>query len=211
VIQPEKSPSAESLDEVFTSAMSHFLEGREPAAAELFAEYLRHRPDDIETRFHYGESLRILGRNKESEAEFLYVVNAQSTYSKRVVHSRLAQLYDVWGKHDLSETHWEKACASDDAPGWAWIMRGANLAQIGEFQSAEACFRKALNCDRCDDDEAYLNLGYVLRAQTNYIDAEAAFRRALEITPDYAEAIEGLYSLEGVLDSINAVHKLLTD
>jgi len=211
VTQPQKPPTAESLAELLALAKSHFSEGRQSAAAEVLSAYLRYRPDDIEARFDHGECLRILSRNKQSEDEFLFVAKAGEKYSRRVVHSRLGMLYDGWGKRGLSEAHWEQACASDDAPGWAWIMRGANLAEMEDFPNAEACYRKALDCEDCDKDEAYLNLGYVLRAQKNYIDAEAAFARALEITPDYADAIEGLQSLEGVLDSIDAVHKLLSE
>src|SRR5262249_5106813 len=107
----------------------------------------------------------VVGRCEESEAEFLQVSKSRSKYAGPLVQTRLAMLYDDWGNHELAEEYWEKACAANGAPGWAWIMRGANLAALGKFEEAEACHRKATTLDDCDQDEAYLNLGYVIRAQ----------------------------------------------
>lgn len=68
---------------------------------------------------------------------------------------------------------------------------GLGYRELGEFQSAEACYRKALEL-RADYPEAYNNLGIVLRAMHRFGDAEAAYRRALALRPQYAEAYNNL-------------------
>jgi len=45
-------------------------------------------------------------------------------------------------------------------------------------------------------DEAYLNLGLVLRAQERYKEALACFEKALELTPDYRKAITAKSDIE---------------
>jgi tetratricopeptide (TPR) repeat protein len=45
-------------------------------------------------------------------------------------------------------------------------------------------------------DEAYFNLGLVLRAQERYQEALACFEKALELTPDYREAITAKSDVE---------------
>jgi tetratricopeptide (TPR) repeat protein len=204
-------PSEEALDELLEFALSQIEDGREVLVLELLAQYIRFRPDDVRARWFYGESLRVVGRREEAEAEFLQVSQSQSKYSGTLVETRLAMLYDDWGNHDLAEEYWEKACAKTGAPAWAWIMRGANLAAMGKFEEAEACHRKATTLNDCDQDEAYLNLGYIARAQRRYVEAEDAFRKALEISPEYPKAIEGLRSLEGLNEALDTINKLLTD
>lgn len=72
---------------------------------------------------------------------------------------------------------------------------------LGEFETAITCFETALR-DHALKDEAYLNLGLAYRALGTYEQAISYFKNALQITPDYGEAIgalEGIVNLEDTL------------
>ncbi len=76
--------------------------------------------------------------------------------------------------------------------GWPWILRGSNLISLGEFETAITCFETALRGDHALKDEAYFNLGLAYRASGTYEQAISCFKSALQITPDYEEALSAL-------------------
>jgi len=86
--------------------------------------------------------------------------------------------------------------------GWYWVVRGTNLAALGQFERAEECHRTALACNDVDEAEARLNLGYVLRAQGRYDEAAEAFRQCMRTSPANAEAAEAIGTLKGVGEAI---------
>ena len=59
-------------------------------------------------------------------------------------------------------------------------------------------------CSKGCVDEAYLNLGLVLRAQERYTEALECFKKALELTPDYELAITGKSDMENVIALLHA-------
>jgi tetratricopeptide (TPR) repeat protein len=68
------------------------------------------------------------------------------------------------------------------------------------LQDAAAVHRRATRCKEGCIDEAFLNLGFVLRALERYSEARKCFQRALEIDPKYKEAKEALADIEGVME-----------
>ena len=61
---------------------------------------------------------------------------------------------------------------------------------------AEESHRAAIACDQDLTDEAYLNLGFVLRAQERFAEAADCFREAISIDPDYRLARRALRDVE---------------
>lgn len=61
----------------------------------------------------------------------------------------------------------------------------------GKFEKADLLYRESLSVFS-DQTGAWNNLGNVLMAQENYVDAEAAFQRAIEIEPDRPEPYTSL-------------------
>jgi len=75
-------------------------------------------------------------------------------------------------------------------------LAGMINGRLGRFQIAEACLRKVL-VERQDHPYAHYNLGKVLVILGRSGEAIAAYRRAIEIRPDFAEAYTNLGALYG--------------
>lgn len=76
------------------------------------------------------------------------------------------------------------------------ILLGGVLAAAGDLAEAEAAFRAAVACPEGHRDEAYLNLGLVLRAQGRLDEARGAVLAAMATDPDYAPATKVLRDLD---------------
>jgi tetratricopeptide (TPR) repeat protein len=79
------------------------------------------------------------------------------------------------------------------------IYLGGVLAKSGRLKEAEAAHRAATRCIEGCRDEAFLNLGLVLRAQERYEEAAECFERALELDPKYAAAKKALRDVRRAL------------
>jgi len=73
----------------------------------------------------------------------------------------------------------------------ALIFLGAVLAKQGKFSEAKRCHRRAIHVatDLAKDspDEAYFNLGLILRAERRYAKALECFEQAIKIDPKQKE------------------------
>ena len=75
------------------------------------------------------------------------------------------------------------------------FQQGNRLSEQGKWQEAEECFRKSIEMGDCLP-QPQGNLGICLAMQKRFDEAEAAYRRALEIEPKYERAHEHLKNLE---------------
>src|SRR5262249_30511513 len=87
--------------------------------------------------------------------------------------------------------------APDDAT--YQIFLGAFLAQAGRLREAEVVRRRATRCKVGFVDEAFFNLGLVLRALERYAEARDCFQRALKLDPKYKKVRRELADIERVL------------
>jgi tetratricopeptide (TPR) repeat protein len=60
---------------------------------------------------------------------------------------------------------------------------------------------RATRCIEGRLDEAYFNLGLVLRAQESFREAKEAFEQALELDPHYGEARQALADVVAALQA----------
>ena len=200
----------DELDRLRASAKQALAEDNQPAvAAELLAVYVQHRPQDEFAWFLYGDALRELGRFVEAEPVFLRVLPDAPPDRRAAVMARIGLLKGEHGCLDEAEGWFERATADESgrSEGWIWIMRGANLAVAGRFDEAIFCHRQAALLPDVRD-EAYLNLGYVLRAKREYAEAIECIRKALELTPDYTEAKQALAGLTGIIAAAEQASKI---
>jgi tetratricopeptide (TPR) repeat protein len=96
----------------------------------------------------------------------------------------MGHLYRAWGKYDEAAVWYRRGIELEPDFAGGYIFLGAVLAKSGDLQSAEEQHRKATQCERGCIDEAYLNLGLVLRAQDRYAEAAECLRKSLELDTD---------------------------
>ena len=85
--------------------------------------------------------------------------------------------------------------------------KAAELARQGKLDEAEAAY-KDLAVKAPTIPEVQLNLGYLYRQKKDWAAAEAAYKKALEIRPNYSEANAGLlavYQASGQADKASAL------
>ncbi len=200
------------LDEIRELSLQAKSEGRDVASMELLNAYLKHRPKDGPAWFHFGDLVREIGLKDEAERALHLALEFSPPERHGWIWSRLGLLHHEAGRYPQAEHFYNLACndAEFKQYGGTWILRGANLAQANDLDTAEKYHRRALTFsdEYVDRDEAYLNLGYVLRAQGRYAESADAFQSALEITPDYAEALEAANTMRGVEDAMAKVKEI---
>lgn len=192
------------LDELLEKGKAAWNEHRDAAAAKLLSAYLVHRPQHAYAWFVYGDALRVIGLAQEAERALLQAHELAPDRWQCVV--RLAMLKQHGGEHASAEAYFRQLCEDPEAAhrGYIWIMRGANLTHLGQLAEAMNCHRRALTAsENGSRDEAFLNIGLILRAKGQYSEARDALREAIAITPDYQEAQSALDSLAGIDEAVS--------
>ena len=189
------------LDQLFYSATLAYDQDQFAATAELLSPYLRHRSSHGYAWFLYGDALRAMGLVHEAERA---LVRSQDLCPNQPwPRVRLGMLKEQQGHRESAEQDFAEAAGTPEVAraGWFWVIRGTNLAAMGQFAEAERCHRKALRCADADVGEAYLNLGYVLRAQGRYLEAVDAFESCLRASPENVDAGAAMGTLVGVREA----------
>jgi cytochrome c-type biogenesis protein CcmH/NrfG len=102
----------------------------------------------------------------------------------------------------------------DDAE--TWLSLAALHAEAGNLVESEAAYQKVVEIDPEGAHQTYYNLGATIIKRNNRSDADTrrateAFRKALELKPDYALAARELaYALIGLRDREGAREVLET-
>jgi tetratricopeptide (TPR) repeat protein len=81
------------------------------------------------------------------------------------------------------------AAAADEIQGP--FAKAVELTKAGKLDEAEAAYRAILAKDPAIPQVHY-NLGYLYSQKKDWPNAEAAYKKALELKPDYSEASMGL-------------------
>lgn len=72
--------------------------------------------------------------------------------------------------------------------------RAADLGKAGKLDEAEAVYKEVI-AKAPTIPEAHLNLGYIYRQKKDWANAEASYKKALELRPGYSEATSGLLAV----------------
>jgi tetratricopeptide (TPR) repeat protein len=188
------------LNDVFKRARRALgREGGAAAAAELLSVYVAKRPEHSFAVFLLGDALREVGRFTEAEEVLLRSLSLASPERQAAVMAAIGRLKDGHGKRQEAEEWFRRATedAIGASKGWIWIYRGCNLIFAEKRDEAAACHERATQLPG-DQDEAYLNLGFVRRAQQRYAEAVEAFEKALALSPAYTLAAEALHGLRDI-------------
>jgi tetratricopeptide (TPR) repeat protein len=107
--------------------------------------------------------------------------------------------YDAIGDLKSAEKWYRKAVVAAPA---ALVYLGGVLARQGRLAEAKRCHRRATRLpedDRLARDEAYFNIGLILRAERRYRDAVVCFDRAIALDPKYSVAIKAQEDVRSAL------------
>jgi tetratricopeptide (TPR) repeat protein len=72
--------------------------------------------------------------------------------------------------------------------------KAADLGKAGKLDEAEAAYKEVI-AKAPHIPEAHLNLGYIYRQKKDWANAEASYKKALELRPGYSEANSGLLAV----------------
>lgn len=137
---------------------------------------------------HTGIALSTLARYDEAIQALRRGLRHCSEGRKHLFHGHIGHAYLRRGRRRLAERHYRRAIeANPDDTMWH-VFLGAMFSSHGDLEGAAVSFRSATRCDSGDLDEAWLNLGRVLRALERYDEARACFRRAVSFSPDFEPA-----------------------
>jgi tetratricopeptide (TPR) repeat protein len=174
-------------------------EGFPALTIELAKLYLAQFPDDAWVLIYFGMALQDLARYEEARSAFNRAMAVMPTADHHRLYRQLGLLSQDESKLEEAENWLRKAVEARPDDATAYIYLGAMLAKNGRLEEAESWHRRAVQCPEGCIDEAYLNLGYVLRAKEEYPEAWECFREALRRDPLYQAAEEAIEDMEQVL------------
>lgn len=187
-------------------------DGHEPFVVEVLAAYLEYHPNDSFAWFAYGDALRVIGRFKEAASALRRALQNAEPDKKPIIRIRLGTVYNARGHRVKAEKWFARAGDSEYSSDldWYWILRGANLAEMGKLDEAEACHRRAIHLNE-RNGEAYLNLGLVLRAKRNYAEALTALQISNTLDPNVTGTVDAIESLANIDEALALVEDLVRD
>lgn len=168
-----------------------------PASTIRYAQrYVADYPDHGPGWLLLGIALVELGRYEEAERAQGKALELCPPAKRQIPLSHLGHLFQQAGNYDQAAAWHRKAVEACPGDATYHIYLGAVLALQGRLCEAEEVHRVAVECAEGCIDEAYLNLGLVLRAQERFGEAADCFREAIRLDPKYREARRALRDVE---------------
>jgi len=169
--------------------------------AELARRYLAAHPKDGFVWYYYADALCDMARHTEALTALRRAARLWPPKKLHLLYHRFGDIHKQRGAFRLAERWYRRAIEVSPSNATSRIFLGGFLARAGRLQEAEAVHRRATRCKEGCIDEAFLNLGLVLRALERYADARKCFQRALVINPKYKAAREALSDVEHVIEN----------
>jgi tetratricopeptide (TPR) repeat protein len=166
---------------------------------ELGRLYLAEFPDDPIALTMTGQSYGAVARYEDAKALYERALTTSPPERRARVLSLIGDLHQAKAEIAAAESAYHDAIQESPNDASAFIYLGGMLATLGRLDDAEVILRRATTCAEGCLDEAYLNLGFVLRARGEYLRALDMFREALRIDPTDQAVQEAILDMESVL------------
>lgn len=169
----------------------------------LARDLVRDYPDFTPSYIQYAIALVEIARYEEARSALEEGIKHCPEDKLHIPYLQMGYLYDAKGDTGKA-IEWYKKCIMlrpQDADYHSNV--GQILAKQGKFKEAEECYLRAIECTDGCIDEAYLNLGFVVRAQERFADALEYFEKALQLDPEYEKAKMALKDMKAVLDYLD--------
>jgi tetratricopeptide (TPR) repeat protein len=146
-----------------------------------------------------GSALIELSRHREGEEALRRAIALCPSDKLWIPLAEMGHMYRSRGDFRAAAAWSRRAIASNPDEASGHIHVGGVLASSGRHHEAEAAHRAATECKEGCRDEAFLNLGLVLRALERHDEAADCFEAALRIDPKYQAAKKALRDVQRTL------------
>ena len=157
--------------------------GQLATAIVLARRALAHHPHNGAAQLYLGMALRDLSRYEEAESLLTPLLADEEPGRRAAVRLQLGILEDRRGNLTAAEHHFQGCIVLAPNDAGPRVLLGAVYARAGRLHDAEATHREAVTCSEGPIDEAWLNLGLVLRGLERFAEADFCLRKALELDP----------------------------
>lgn len=164
--------------------MCQQAQGKLSAAIASFRGMLAVKPDIAEIHFNLGALHTQLDAVEAAIGHYRRALQLKPGLT--VAHFNLGSLLQRQGQLAMAAECYQQAVAQQPGFYQAWSNLGAVRQAAGEPQAAEQCYRQALALHA--DARGHFNLGTALYGQGDHAAAGAAFREALRLDPQFADA-----------------------
>ncbi|MDG3006954.1 tetratricopeptide repeat protein [Paludisphaera mucosa] len=154
-----------------------------------------------------GSALVDLARYDEADEAIRRATSLCPPGKLWVTLAEMGHLHRARGNLSVAAAWYRRAINAAPEEAGAHIFLGGILAQSGRLKEAEAAHRTATLCEYGCRDEAFLNLGLVLRAQDRLDEAAGCFEAALELDPKYKPAKLALRDVHQAIRVQKAHHR----
>lgn len=162
--------------------------------------------------YRLGQALGAIAHYEEAQQALLKAIEYCPTEKLGLPYAAMGCLFRDSGDYNRAAEWFRRAieAAPDDCIGHIYL--GGLLARQGRLVEAEEVHRAGTRCTDGCVDEAFLNLGLILRAQGRFTEAVECFEEALRRDPNYRDAKRALRDVTACIrDGEDSVGRGLTD
>jgi len=146
------------------------------------------RSDAAQLNYELGARYYKMGNYERSRDRLLYSIELEP--KRAIAHSTLALTYEQLGNLRLAALSYEQAIRVAPRNFDVLNIYAVFLCRQSRFSDAERYFDRALRAPENDNTEIMLtNAGVCMTQKPDLAKAESFFRRALDIRPNYGEAL----------------------
>jgi tetratricopeptide (TPR) repeat protein len=142
-------------------------------------------PDNSKVLLQLGSALYRMSRFDEA-IDVIEKAMGYLPYDRMyLAYLYMGDVFKCQGKYDEACEWYQKVIEVRPYDTDGYIYQGSAFARQGKLVEAERLHRMGIECDEGCIDEAYYNLGLVLRAQDKLEEARECFEKTLELDPHF--------------------------
>ena len=158
------------------------IDGLIAVEIELCGRFVRDFPNFAPAWLKYGAALMKVFRLDEAEQSLHRALNLLPR-KRRYPECLMGHIFRHRADIATAEQWYRQAIATDPDHTDGYVYLGAMLARVGRLVEAEEIHRRGTECSKGCIDEAFLNLGLVLRGLEQYSAATGCFTEAIRRDP----------------------------
>ena len=159
-------------------------------------QFLREFPTHGPAWVLLGKTLVAAGRYEEAEQALSKAIEYSPADIRVYTLSQMGHLFGACGDYDQAAQWYRKAIEDKPTDTAGYIYLGVLLAKQGRLIAAEEALREGTACSEGCVDEAFFNLGSVLRALERFAEAAECYREAIRLDPVCRVAKRALRDVE---------------